>query len=721
MLLLGLAFHFPVTGAQADAVFTVDTAADTVDIDLDDDICADINGDCSLRAAVMQANALPGADTIQVPPGVYTLTIPNTGPDGENEALTGDLDVTDDLTITGTSGDPANTIIQAGTTPENGIDKVLSVNPTFDAEIDFTITGLTIRHGRNAGSHQYLGGWRHPDASGWGGGMDWDAGTGTGIPVLTIDNCRFVDNTTLNADGGGLSLWNAYGGRGQVVITNTLIQGNNAPVGAGGGLFVDPFLEITITDSTIDGNWASHDLLDDGVGGGIFQAGVYESYDQSLFGITRPLIIHRSTISNNRATGTDATGGGIFFGAGGEVYNSTISGNTSTRTGGGVSIRSIDDPDVRKTVTLTNVTVTNNRSDADDDGGELGGGIWIDNADPYFGHLVLVNSLVQGNFSGTGVLIDNLNGPLQPGSTHNLTDGPAEHLGPLADNGGPTLTHALLPGSPAMDAGDTSLAVGDFDQRGFARAADAADSGSEPDVDIGAFEAYPSINPIDDQQGVAGVTLDVPFRLGSLLSGGSYDFAVVSDNPTLLPNNPANMSVSGTGADRELHLTPALGQKGTAQVTVTVSDGAQQVSESFLLSVVLPPDLTLSKTHSGEFIRGQSGGVFTLTVSNIGDLPTSGTVTVVDTLPAGLTAASMTGSGWNCTLVTLTCTRANALAAGASYPPITLAVSVTANAPDALTNNAAVSGGAELDDTNNAASDTVLLNTRLYLPIIRRP
>jgi uncharacterized repeat protein (TIGR01451 family) len=117
------------------------------------------------------------------------------------------------------------------------------------------------------------------------------------------------------------------------------------------------------------------------------------------------------------------------------------------------------------------------------------------------------------------------------------------------------------------------------------------------------------------------------------------------------------------------------------------------------------PDVTLTKTHSGAFVQGQSGGTYTLTVSNVGSAPSFGTVTVTDTLPAGLTATAIGGSGWSCALATRSCARGDALAAGGSYPPITLSVTVASNAPASVTNVASVSGGGDADGSNNAASD----------------
>src|SRR5207302_4108582 len=92
--------------------------------------------------------------------------------------------------------------------------------------------------------------------------------------------------------------------------------------------------------------------------------------------------------------------------------------------------------------------------------------------------------------------------------------------------------------------------------------------------------------------------------------------------------------------------------------------------------VLPPPDLTLTKTHAGSFTQGQSGATYTLLVSNAGSGATTGAVTVTDTLPSGLTATALAGTGWTCTLSLLTCTRSATLPAGPSHPAITPTVDV---------------------------------------------
>jgi uncharacterized protein (TIGR03437 family) len=129
-----------------------------------------------------------------------------------------------------------------------------------------------------------------------------------------------------------------------------------------------------------------------------------------------------------------------------------------------------------------------------------------------------------------------------------------------------------------------------------------------------------------------------------------------------------------------------------------------------ILSSALP-DLTITKTHNGNFTQGQAGGSYTITVTNSGTASTSGAVTVTDTLPAGLTATAITGSGWGCTQPVGPCTRSDVLTAGNSYAAITLTVNVANNAPASVTNQVTVSGGGESNAGNDTASDVTTIVT----------
>src|SRR5437867_1150288 len=120
------------------ATFTVDTTADVVDALAGDGICATATGACSLRAAVQESRALPGGDTIILPSGLYLLTIAGAG---NNSASSGDLDISEELTILGAG---ARTTIIDG----NGLDRVFDVRNA----VPVRISGVTIRNGAAPGT-----------------------------------------------------------------------------------------------------------------------------------------------------------------------------------------------------------------------------------------------------------------------------------------------------------------------------------------------------------------------------------------------------------------------------------------------------------------------------------------------------------------------------------------------------------------------------------------
>jgi len=144
----------------------------------------------------------------------------------------------------------------------------------------------------------------------------------------------------------------------------------------------------------------------------------------------------------------------------------------------------------------------------------------------------------------------------------------------------------------------------------------------------------------------------------------------------------------------------------TNQVTVS-GGGALSTSSSDAAFVGVPtPSLEISLTHGGDFLLDQQG-TYTVTVANQAEAAaSSGTVTITDTLPNGLTLMSMTGMGWSCT--GSTCTRSDPLGGGASYNPITVTVNVAANASSPVLNQAMVSGGGS---ANASATDSTTIVT----------
>jgi uncharacterized repeat protein (TIGR01451 family) len=145
----------------------------------------------------------------------------------------------------------------------------------------------------------------------------------------------------------------------------------------------------------------------------------------------------------------------------------------------------------------------------------------------------------------------------------------------------------------------------------------------------------------------------------------------------------------------------------TGQTEIDPNPANDSASASGGVGIVA--DLTIAKTHSpATFMRG-STGTFSLTVSNVGTGPTNAPATVTDALPAGLTPTAAAGPGWTCTVIApnVSCGRADALAAGAAWPPISVTVSVLQSAAVSLTNTAAVSGGGDITPGNGTATDVV--------------
>jgi uncharacterized repeat protein (TIGR01451 family) len=166
---------------------------------------------------------------------------------------------------------------------------------------------------------------------------------------------------------------------------------------------------------------------------------------------------------------------------------------------------------------------------------------------------------------------------------------------------------------------------------------------------------------------------------------------------------------------------------GTAINTATVAGGGDvnplnDTANDPTTIIPPPPDLTITKSHTGNFAQGFAA-IYTLNVNNVGLGATNGTVTVTDTLPTGLTVFGVSGPGWafslSTNLKTITCTRSDSLAALSSYPPINLTVSVAGNAPPSVTNTATVSGGGEINTSNDTASDPTTINPAPSLAVAK--
>jgi hypothetical protein len=176
---------------------------------------------------------------------------------------------------------------------------------------------------------------------------------------------------------------------------------------------------------------------------------------------------------------------------------------------------------------------------------------------------------------------------------------------------------------------------------------------------------------------------------GTIAAGGSCTFSV---------------NVVGTTGGHKVNTTG----------TVTSSNGGSGNQATATIDVEAP-DLTITKTHSGKFTKGLFGATYTVTVSNVGFGPTVGTVTVVDNPPLLMVVTAMSGTGWSCNVPTRTCTRSDALPSGSSYPVITVVTNLGLNIANNFTNKATVSGGGDVNPTNNTASDPISLGPPIVI------
>ena len=250
------------------------------------------------------------------------------------------------------------------------------------------------------------------------------------------------------------------GGSDSLTITNVIVRDNSGP-GLSNVTMSDNGAITTILNSTLSGNYADPSSLS---GGAISTSG---------FEGDAEVTVTNSTISGNSAP--QGGGGGIASDYSAvTVVNSTISGN-SAYSGGGISASYL---------MIVNSTVSGNS--AATCGGVCGGTVEIGNT--------ILNANAAGNIDGT-VTSHGYN--LSSDDAGGLLNGPGDQintdplLGPLQDNGGPTFTHALLPGSPAIDAGDPNFIPPPFnDQRGcpFDRVFNGR-------IDIGSFETQPPRRP----------------------------------------------------------------------------------------------------------------------------------------------------------------------------------------------------------------------------------
>jgi predicted outer membrane repeat protein len=411
--------------------------------------------------------------------------------------------VSQDLTINGSpygvliSGENLYVVFDLGAVVVNLSNlTVANAKGDFGGGIIMDGTTLTLSNVRISGSHAESG-----------SGIYQPSGT------LYVFNSSFLGNAAEKYGFGG-----AIGQTGGVaVISNTVFSGNTG--GSGGAIASLSDSELGVTASVFDGNsadiWGGAIYLQDdtvqaSIAGSAFTNNqVLTStafYGGGAIRLTRGVLtLANSLLANNISHGR----GGALDVNGGQatLSNVTVTGNTTRRSGGGLYVQNdgLSDP---ATVNLNNVTMTDNTADSDNNNTGDGGGIGA-----LDGTINVVNSIIAGNFdtpgnSGAGTIHPDCSGTFASpaynligrndgcvgfvnGSSGNLVGTAGSPLNPLlaplADNGGSTLTHALMAGSPAVNAanplapGSGGLACAVTDQRGVIRPLG-------PRCDMGAYE-----------------------------------------------------------------------------------------------------------------------------------------------------------------------------------------------------------------------------------------
>ncbi|MFN8524263.1 MAG: Calx-beta domain-containing protein, partial [Chloroflexota bacterium] len=398
--------------------------------------------------------------------------------------------------------------------------------------------------------------------------------------------------------------------RGTVTVTNSTLSGN--PAFAGGGIFVAGGT-ATVTNSTLSGNSGNGDG-----GGGILVNGGTAT-------------VTNSALSGNSAP--SASGGGIFVTGGTvTVTNSTLSGN-SAGTGGGIRV-------AFGSATVTHSTLRGNSATT-----AVGGGVGLSGGTLSLRATIIAAGSSGGNCSGTITSLgSNLSSDnscaaafTQAGDANNVA---TLNLGPLANNGGPTQTHALLSGSTAIDAvqgsctsngtsGGTTITT---DQRGTTRPID-GNGDTTATCDVGAFEASPGTlqfsNPtftIGEAGPSATITIsrtggsDLTVGATVSLGGGSSTATPGNDytaTPLLVSFSPGETSKNVSVPilqdpldedDETVLLTlgsptggAAIGAQSTATLTITDDDPT--------------PTLSVGNVTVPEGNAGSTNGVFQITLS----------------------------------------------------------------------------------------------------------
>jgi uncharacterized repeat protein (TIGR01451 family) len=401
----------------------------------------------------------------------------------------------------------------------------------------------------------------------------FDIGLGFDVTISGLS----IGNGLTAFDGGGIF------NNGSLTVANCTVGGNSAS-GSGGGIYVNVAGSLRILNSTLGDNSALQS------GGGIFNGGFLQ--------------VRNSTLVGNSA----GVGGGIHnAGSVLTITNSTLSGNSAASSGGAIF-------DTGPQTIIANSTLSGNLANN-------GGGIWTSGGTGVtveLGNTILKTGTQGANIAGNGVVVshgynlsnDDAAGLLTAAGDRINTD---PQLNFLADSGGPTLTHALLPGSPAINAGDPNFNPNDFDppmlydQRGpvFVRVAGNA-------IDIGAFEFQTGPTPTPTPAATAAAT------------------ATPTPTPTTTPMPTA--TPTSTPAVNEADLLLSLGvdnlnprQGDLITYTITVQNFGPSDAVNVVMNNILSSGTAFHSAHAnrGHLTAPQEGQTGTVTWY-LGDLLNSG-------------------------------------------------------------------------------------------------
>jgi CSLREA domain-containing protein len=643
LLAISLAVISRLLTVEAASTFIVNTLSDTPDAAPGNGACADANGLCTLRAAIQEANALAGIEAISFSitgtinltsalpdlssltingPGSSQLTVRrDTGGDyrifsipGADVSISG-LTVTNGKTPDGgnTSSEGGGIFIFAGSLKLNDVNITGNrtgagvVTPGNPFAADGASGGglashaaLTMTNCRVTGNSAGKGADGVAGIGGFGGGIYFTIGST--LTDVVVDGNRAGDGGTGTNPSTGNGVGGSAGGifafpagiaiMNRVTVTNNT-TGNSVggAAGQGGGILfwnsgAQPVRGF-IFNSTISNNQTGNSLaspLSSSRGGGIYNLGL--------------LTIAISTVSGNRTgslgSGVGGGGAGIWNEGGITIENSTISGNAMGGSNDQASPNAAGGITNVSSARITNCTITGNSASTKNISG-VGG------SESPFSPTILSNTIIAQNgtrdvgglFVSLGHnLIGNGDGAtgLDNSDIVGTSNAPINALlGPLADNGsGPPFTHALLAGSPALDAGSNELAVDAdnvpfvIDERGSTRIIDGPDADSTATVDIGAYEFIATLEGIPDRTINEDTSTTVFFSTGD----GQPPVTSVtasSSNQSLVPKT--NLTL-GSQRIRGLRITPLPNQSGTTTITVTVNySGGGILTQSFLLTV----------------------------------------------------------------------------------------------------------------------------------------